>query len=499
MRSSRKKALLEWLFVGIIMVLLSVPLWLKVDHLPIRLWDEAQNAVNALEMSQTHNWLVRTYDYQPDTFDCKPPLLIWFQVLSIKALGLTELSIRLPSVVFSVFSCFVLFALLYTMTDQKWPGILAVLITVTSAGFYGEHAGRYGDHEALLILLILGFLYSLYRYSVSSQKNYLYAMGVTIALGILCKSIAILLVLPGSVIYIWYSKGLRDLFKNKHLYYATLMVLAIVASYYLGRTYYQPDYLYTVWHGELLPRFTNTSETHDFRYISFWFYFELLYRETFVLWSFLIPFTLLIPLMKRKLAKKWFFWFISGLTLLLILSAGTKHYWYVAPVVPLYAGLIAISFYYLFEKSKRLGWVLLFPVLLMGFSRYTKAYGDAMHPAEKWDEWERYGISHFLKSDRHLKNISSNTKILLRPHNAHEAYQFYLKRLEQLEGLKIERTTFPNLQIGDTILSHHKMVYDSLQQEYRVEVLDSSYKYTKLTVLHPKGVLTTPHLKRIAR
>lgn len=119
MSSSSKKAILEWLFVGVIMVLLSVPLWLKVDQLPIRLWDEAQNAVNALEMSQTHNWLVRTYDYQPDTFDCKPPLLIWFQVLSIKALGLTELSIRLPSVVFSILSCFILFALIYTMTDKK--------------------------------------------------------------------------------------------------------------------------------------------------------------------------------------------------------------------------------------------------------------------------------------------------------------------------------------------------------------------------------------------
>ena len=140
-----------------------------------------------------------------------------------------------------------------------------------------------------------------------------------------------------------------------------------------------------------------------------------------------------------------------------------------------------------------LGLILLVPVLLMGFSRYTKAYGDALHPTEKWDEWERYGISHFLKDDRHLKNISSNTKILLRPHNAHEAYQFYLKRLEQKEGLKIDRSTFTSLQVGDTILSHHKMVYDSLQKDYRVEVLDSSYQYTKLTVLHPKDTVITYH------
>jgi uncharacterized membrane protein len=78
MTSGRFKVLAEWLLVGAFLVVLSIPLWLKVDSLPIRLFDEAQNAVNALEMSETHNWLVRTYDYQPDTFDCKPPLLSGF-------------------------------------------------------------------------------------------------------------------------------------------------------------------------------------------------------------------------------------------------------------------------------------------------------------------------------------------------------------------------------------------------------------------------------------
>lgn len=486
MTSGRFKVLAEWLLVGAFLVVLSIPLWLKVDSLPIRLFDEAQNAVNALEMSETHNWLVRTYDYQPDTFDCKPPLLIWFQVLSIKALGVSELSIRLPSVVFSILSLFVLFLLVFKITDKKWPGLLAALITVTSAGFYGDHAGRFGDHEALLILLILVFLYYLYSYSRNPKSNYIYCMGAAITLGVLCKSIAILMILPGSVLCLWFFNRLTGLFTNKHLYYATLGSLLLIASYYLGRTYFQPDYLYTVWHGELLPRFMNTSETHDFRYISFWFYFELMYTEKFVLWSVLVPFTVLIPLVKRQFTMEWFFWFVNGFTLLLILSAGTKHYWYIAPVIPIFAGLIAISVFHLFQKYKTVGMVALLPVLLIGLSTYKTAYEYALHPAEKGNEWESYGISHFLTEPNHLKNVSSNTKILLRPYNAHEAYRFYLKLLKKDKGLEIVRTSFPELAIGDTILSHHKMVYDSLVIDYGVEVLDSSYKYTKLTVLHQK-------------
>ncbi|MFT7101254.1 MAG: 4-amino-4-deoxy-L-arabinose transferase-like glycosyltransferase, partial [Bacteroidia bacterium] len=49
------------LLVVIVFFMISIPLWLKVDVLPMRLWDESRNAVNAIEMYQTGDWLVRTY------------------------------------------------------------------------------------------------------------------------------------------------------------------------------------------------------------------------------------------------------------------------------------------------------------------------------------------------------------------------------------------------------------------------------------------------------
>ena len=120
----------------VVFILLSIPLWLKVDTLPIRLWDESQNAINAIEMEETHNWIVRTENYVPDTFDCKPPLLIWSQVAAIKMLGTNELAIRLPSVIFGILTLITVFLLLLKMTKKKWPGLIAVLIIVTSRGFY---------------------------------------------------------------------------------------------------------------------------------------------------------------------------------------------------------------------------------------------------------------------------------------------------------------------------------------------------------------------------
>lgn len=481
------RGIIEWLFVGIIFALLTVPLWLKVDHLPIRLWDESQNAINAFEMEETHNWLVRTDNYVPDTFDCKPPLLIWTQVVSMKVLGANEIAIRLPSVLFGICALIILLALVYKMTGKKWISLIAILITVTSESFYGEHAVRFGEHEALLILLVLGFLFFLFRYSMTANDKDIYLMGLFIVLGVLAKSISILMILPGSVIYILFCKRLTHLFQNRHLYIATLGSIIIIASYYVVRTYfYQPDYLYHVWHGELFPRFSNNSETHHFRYINFWFYFELMFKEKFVLWSLIAPFTFLVPFIIRKWSREWVFWMIGASSLLLILSSGTKHYWYIAPTIPMIAGLIAVSLSLLMDMHKRIGLIATSLVLICGIFTYQKTYNYALHPKEKWDEWERYGITYFLNDSIHQSKLSSNTKILLRPNNAHEAYRFYLKKLEKEKGLIIGRTNFEELQVGDTILSHHKMVIDSLRKNYSLEVLDSSFQYTKLSVLHDK-------------
>ena len=150
------KKYLPYLLLAIGFFIISVPLWLKVDLLPIRLWDEARNAVNALEMSQSHNWLIRTYNGFPEIFETKPPLLIWFQVVSLKIFGYNELAIRMPSVMFSILSLVVLYILLFKMTESKLASFGGALITATSKGFYGEHLGRFGDHEALLEVIVTG-------------------------------------------------------------------------------------------------------------------------------------------------------------------------------------------------------------------------------------------------------------------------------------------------------------------------------------------------------
>src|SRR3954468_9363267 len=58
-------------------------------------WDEANFAECAREMLVSHDWGRVQVDFQP--FWEKPPLFIWMQALSMKALGVNEFAARLPN------------------------------------------------------------------------------------------------------------------------------------------------------------------------------------------------------------------------------------------------------------------------------------------------------------------------------------------------------------------------------------------------------------------
>ena len=68
------------------------PLFLHLDVLPLRLFDESRLAMNAAAMIMNNNWLVTYYQDNPDMWSTKPPLLIWIQALLFKLIGPTELS-----------------------------------------------------------------------------------------------------------------------------------------------------------------------------------------------------------------------------------------------------------------------------------------------------------------------------------------------------------------------------------------------------------------------
>src|SRR5206468_3140523 len=86
----------ESLFILLFLLASSVFLFADATVPPVALQDEARNAVNAIEMSIRGYSLITTFNFQPDLWNTKPPLLIWLMSASMSLFGPSDWAIRLP-------------------------------------------------------------------------------------------------------------------------------------------------------------------------------------------------------------------------------------------------------------------------------------------------------------------------------------------------------------------------------------------------------------------
>ena len=482
----KPKTLLLSILTLVLFFVLTIPVWLKVDALPLRMWDESRNAINAIEMFESHNWLIRTWKEKPEVYELKPPLLTWLQVASLSLFGLNELAIRLPAVVFSIATLVLVFKVCFDATKSRGISLLGVGITSTSAGFYGEHVGRFGDHDALLVFFGLLFVYQIHLFITALSNKHLYWAATSFVLAVMTKSVAVFLLFPGLFLFLTIYKNWAQLLSNKHFYRSVLLGVTPIFIYYGLRGLYQPGYLSLVWEGELFPRFFNTSKDCAFDEHTYNYYIKQLIQTQMRHWVWMFGVVLAAPFLSKRVSGQWCFWAVQPLIFILILSMGTKNFWYVAPAIPMLAIAFSLSLYHiiigLFRRASL--WYSVAPLLLI--FPFIDAHAYALNPAEKYYTWETNGISYYLKDERHTSHLNNNTQILLDTVYGLEPHLFYVKKLELERGVVLPRVHHDRIESGDTLLVSHRSVYDYLQGIYSVTTLDSSYKHTKLVVIENK-------------
>jgi 4-amino-4-deoxy-L-arabinose transferase-like glycosyltransferase len=111
------------------------------------LWDvdEGRNSTCALEMMQADNWIVPTFNGQLRTD--KPVLLYWLQILAIRAFGIGEYAVRLPSALAAFITVLVIYELARSMFGRT-TGLLAAVILATTPMQCG--AAHFANPDSLL-------------------------------------------------------------------------------------------------------------------------------------------------------------------------------------------------------------------------------------------------------------------------------------------------------------------------------------------------------------
>jgi 4-amino-4-deoxy-L-arabinose transferase-like glycosyltransferase len=481
----------ELLFV---MALCYFPLCYRIDALSIRQWDEARNAVNAIEMLKNHNYLVRYYDGQPEIWEVKPPLLIWLQVISLRIFGYNQLAIRFPTVFATFMTVFFLIWYFNKYHHNRYIGYMAALILVTSQGYIDRHIARTGDHDALLILITTVMIFLYYEFLISKRPadHLIILFSILFILGVLTKSIAIFFILPGLLLSTFLFKAQKKLFTNKGFYIAIIIFIAGSGSYYVLREMVQPGYLKAVWQLELFHRYFNKE--NQFGSSAFWDYGKNFFTSRYSYWIyFLLLSMILSAFYHSKMQGIYKYLMFNSIVLFLTLSCGSKQLWYDGPLFPLFASIIALFIYSSFQ-ALYLRWhplnlsgpslAFLLSLILVIYPGRIVMKNAARVGEFPWDV-EIYALGNYLSDPGNIKKIGSDhADIIFQGYSAH--ILFYVEGINQKTGKNVLAfKTIETVKPNDLLLVSEQTVLNSIKSRFRYVLLDENNSAYLLRILHP--------------
>lgn len=316
-------------------------------------FDEARQAVSALEMSHSGNIWVTTFEGKPEMWNTKPPLLIWLMAASIKLFGNHVWALRLPVALAAFTLCLVLFGWLLKRTGNLAVAFLSVLLLITAPGFIGEHAARTADYDVVLVLFIALYCLSFFDYIQNGNPYKLLYAGLFFTLAFLTKSIAACFAIPGLIIYGLYSNKLVSALTKWQLYAGLAFCILAAGGYYYIREGYNPGYIQAVSSNEWGGRFNNVQENSSGPW---YYYFTRLgdWRQFSPGFYFLLPFTIASLYAKGLLRKLALFSVILWGTVLIVISAAaSKLPHYALPMYPFMVITSAIGLYVLYMALKQ--------------------------------------------------------------------------------------------------------------------------------------------------
>lgn len=464
------------------------PFFLHLGDMPIRVWDEARQVANTLEMERNGNYLVTHFEGQPEMWNTKPPLLIWFQLFFLKLIGNEELAFRLPSAIAGFLTTLTIILLFAGYLKSYWFGFITVVVLVTANGYIGDHVARTADYDALLTFFMIFYALCFFLFLETGRLKYLHLFFAGLAFSILTKSIQGMLFIPALVIYPALTGNFLKLLKNKWVYIDFALVILIVMGYYLLRESVNPGYLEAVYINELGGRFARTMEYHKH---PFNYYLNLLISDQFAIWFLFVPmgFFAGLAFLKGKIRNLILYVaLISSVYLLIISSAGTKLAWYNAPIFPLLSILSAFAIYRVFLLTVVFKGIdgglfkkalpVLFMVMVL-YPPYQIIIDKVYKPREGSNEIDFYNMSHLLQDVANHKSEIKDCFICYDGYSAH--LQYYTNRLNQ-QGKLVFLKDPQLLVVGDIVIYSQEFIRKKIEEKFLFEETGKYYnvKFIKI-------------------
>ncbi len=438
----------------------------KLNELPVVQRDESRLAVNAAEMYQNGNFLVTTFENNPDLYNTKPPLMIWLQVISAYIFGMNEFSLRFPAAL-AGFICILYCAfIVFKRSSSYYTALFAALLLAFSDGFIQLHGSLTGDYDALLSLFVLLTVYHFHNFLFKRSDTALLRFSIFFSMAILSKSAAALLVIPLVFSSLVFKPDIKRFLKTA---LACLMSVIPFLIYCLLRENAAEGYIDAVIQNDFWGRFSSPPEGHT----SEWYYYIVnlfTYRYSILIW--VLPPALICGLIY---GKKTFAYFslILCVYLLFLSIAQTRIHWYDMPLLPIISIIIALFFDFLYQHFE-------IPAIRMGL--IAAVCVACIYPVKTKFEFiafrsgllldmTHYELSQMLRSYKEPEQC----KYLAAPYDPE--FYFY-----SVVNPGIARGKFNQLRVND-IVFHGNLYKDSLISKYRFKTLDSGANARKVLIL----------------
>ncbi len=272
----------QW-FALILLAIIGCGLLFPNISYPLIEPDESRYVQIAMEMVQTGDYVTPTLNGDP--YLDKPPLLYWLTAMSMSMFGMNEWAARLPTVVASLLTVILTFAVGKRVVGSTaaWCGSLALLLC---GGFV--LAGRFVIMDSLLTCCTTACFLCSYLAIASGRFQWRWWIAASIAcgLGMLCKGpVAMVLCLPPLVAFRWISAEKPQL-RVGHLAVMMGIVSLMAAPWFVAVSQANPEFINYFFLKHNFSRFAG-----GFNHVQpFWFYVPVMMAAMF-------PASLLVPVL----------------------------------------------------------------------------------------------------------------------------------------------------------------------------------------------------------
>ncbi|MFA6806586.1 MAG: glycosyltransferase family 39 protein [Bacteroidales bacterium] len=475
MKKSFSNTKLTWILVFVFILISFFPLFAFLGTSTLRTWDESRVATSSYEMTNTKNPLIVTFDYQPDHWSVKPPLAIWIQALSIKAFGVNETAVRLPSAI-AIMLLGIVIILLTGVLKKPFLGFYASTVLICSKGILYYHTGRSADYDALLCLFMISYLLLFFVYTETKEKKYYKLFFIALILATLTKGVQALLPLPIIPLYVIFRKQFIALLKERSTYIGIGLFVLFVGGYYIARELMYSGYLKAVYQNELGGRVGTVIEGHEG---GLDYYYLELYNNYFSYFIYLLPIAFLFNLfIKDKQARRLSIYSMSAATFIFIIItiAKTKIPWYNAPLLPLCGLVIGTSFYiihnFLMGFSKRIPFIsglILIAYLLVFFTPYNDIVRHVHAPKEHPDYHPYYSRLEMMKNLAKKDIVVNDTIVYINQDNMQD-FMFYYYAMNE-KGVPCIKKNKEDLKVGETVQVNEPRTEEEIKEKFEYEEL----------------------------